>query len=141
MSIISPCDICRDTGRVRNRMAALFSPNGLPIPSDMVDCSCKNIKKEDTDVFEMMAWRSMTEKEIIERIVLDFLRVQKREDDPHRIRPSIGRPRVEAYLARLVERYGGKLGGLSRNKLVSKVMNRMEARERKETRARYDRRS
>jgi hypothetical protein len=125
-------------------MGALFGPNGLPIPGDMVDCSCKNIKKADTDVFEMMAWRSMTEKEIIERIVFDFLGPEKQEVDPRKFPTSIGRPRVEAYLARLVERYGGKLGGLSRNKLVSKVMNRMEARERKEAKARwaaYDRRS
>lgn len=119
---MKPCDLCKDTGRLV--VPAWVNPNLVSV------CSCA---AEKPDILDGIAFRAMTEKQTIDRIVYDFLGPSSDDSKAHReVRcRGVSRERVEAYVARLVAVYGSKLGGLTRTRLVGKVMTRMEARSRK----------
>lgn len=91
---------------------------------------------EAADVFEAMAMRSRSEKEMIEYIHVSLMGPVendrkpaasfKRWDPQRRHTPT--REMVESFVKGLVKKYGGRLGGLSQVKLVSAVMKKVEAR-------------
>jgi hypothetical protein len=122
---MAPCHLCKDTGKHRLMHGSFIAGH-----DEWKECMCtKPLSPEEA--LDAIVFRTMTEAQVVDRIVADFLGPTDTAEDYRRRMNLPGRERVEAYIARLVAAYGSKLGGLTRNKLASKVMTRMAARQRK----------
>lgn len=118
---MKPCLICKDTGKQRVLMGG---PDGTPVDHQ---CFCRKGPLAPEEALDGIVFRMLTAQQLVDRIAADFT-VGDRVTYPDR-------DRVLRYIGRLVEVYGSKLGGLTRAKLASKVMRRLEARQRKQANA------
>lgn len=75
------------------------------------------------DVFDQLAFIALKPQELVERIAADL--------DSKSVQIVITRQAIENHIAQLVAKYGGKLGGMTRKNLVSRVARRLSRRKRK----------
>lgn len=96
-------------------------------------------RRDDGAILDAIAFRTMSEKAIIEHIHVTLMGPEEMDGEPTAgRRPKVHRDRVVRFVASLVKLYGGKLGGLTQKRLVAKVMKKVESRERKQAKADWD---
>lgn len=88
----------------------------------------------DGEILDAIVFRTMRAEQLIEHIHIYLMGPVEDDTKVGIRRRNPSRKTVESYVASLVEKYGGGLGGLTRVRLVSRVMKRVETRQRRQAR-------